>query len=115
MITRFLQIQVQLSSIVDLLALLLTHSELEFLKRAHASLKKFNAVTIMLQKEGMSFLEVRELFQEVLEDFPDFKHYLADEANIVEDPLFGEGNCSNQQRLTAERRAETGCCSVAEV
>jgi hypothetical protein len=41
----------------------------------------------MLQKEGMSFLEVRELFQEVLEDFPDFKHYLADDANIVEDPL----------------------------
>ena len=36
----------------------------------------------------MSFLEVRELFQEVLEDFPDFKHYLADDANIVEDPLF---------------------------
>jgi hypothetical protein len=88
MITRFLQIQVQLSSIVDLLALFPTHSELEILKRAHASLKKFNAVTIMLQKEGMSFLEVRELFQEVLEDFPDFKHYLADDANIVEDPLF---------------------------
>ena len=43
----------------------------------------------MLQKDGMSFLEVRELFQEVLDDFPDFHHYLADNAkDIVENPLF---------------------------
>ena len=36
----------------------------------------------------MSFLEVRELFQEVLDDFPDFHHYLTDDADIVENPLF---------------------------
>ncbi len=60
----------------------------------------------------MSFLEVCELFKEVLEDFPDFKHYLADDANIVvEDPLFEKAIVriskglllSNKQKQAAAR------------
>lgn len=88
MIKRFLQIQNHLGGVVELLALLPNHLEVDYLTRAFESLKKFDSVTVMLQREGMSFVEAREVFDLFLLDHPDFKTYISDDAAIVEDKLF---------------------------
>ena len=43
MIERFLKMQTELSSIVDLLSLLPNHLEVDYLTRAFASMKKFDS------------------------------------------------------------------------
>jgi hypothetical protein len=88
MISRFLKIHTQLSGVMELLSLLPNHLEVDHLIRAHESLKKFNSVTIMLQRDGMSFVESREIFDLFLTDYPDFANYLADDALIVENQPF---------------------------
>ena len=70
MVLRFLKLQPELSCIVELLSLFPTHVELETLTRAHASLKKFKDVKVMLVAEG------RELFDVFLQDFSDFSHHI---------------------------------------
>ncbi len=63
MVSRFLKIQQHLSAIDDLLAIFATLIEMDILGRAHLVMKKFNVVvTVMLQKENISFLRVREIF-----------------------------------------------------
>ena len=49
MIDRYLRIQNELSSVVDLLSLLPNRLEVDFLTRAHMSMKQFDSVTLMLQ------------------------------------------------------------------
>jgi hypothetical protein len=88
MVKRFLTIQQHLSAIVDLLAIFPTHIEMDILARAHLVMKKFDDVTIMLQKECISFVKVREIFDEVLQDFPRFATHLSDDAKIVQNPMF---------------------------
>jgi hypothetical protein len=88
MIRRFLLIQNELSSVVELLSFLPNHLEVDLLQRSFEEMKKFDSITVMLQREGMSFVESRQIFDLFLQDFPTFKHYLADDANIVEDKLF---------------------------
>ena len=88
MVSRFLKIQQHLSTIVDLLAIFPTHIEMDILARAHVVMKKFNEVTVMLQKENISFLRVREIFDEVLRDFPRFDTHLGTDASIVQSPAF---------------------------
>ena len=68
MIDRYLCIQTELSSIVDLLSLLPNHLEVDYLTRAHATMKKFDSITVMLQSDGMTFVESREIFDLFLED-----------------------------------------------
>jgi len=88
MIDRYLRIQNELSSVVDLLSLLPNHLEVDFLKRAHTSMKQFDSVTLMLQRDGMTFVESRQIFDLFLKDFPDFDHYIGDTAAIIEDQVF---------------------------
>ena len=88
MVSRFLKIQQHLSAIVDLLAIFPTHIEMDILARAHVVMKKFDEVTVMLQKENISFLRVREIFDEVLQDFPSFESHLGSDADIVQNPVF---------------------------
>jgi hypothetical protein len=88
MIRRFLRIQNELSSVVEILSFLPNHLEVDLLQRGFEEMKKFDSITVMLQREGMSFVESRQIFDLFLEDFPTFKHYLADDAKIVEDKLF---------------------------
>ena len=45
-------------------------------------------VTVMLQHESVSFVESREIFDHFLTDFPDFSHYISDDALIVENEDF---------------------------
>ena len=42
----------------------------------------------MLQCDGMTFVESREIFDLFVKDYPEFKHYIADDAAIVEDVVF---------------------------
>jgi hypothetical protein len=51
-------------------------------------LPSLTAVTVMLQKEGITFLQVREIFDAVMEDYPVFSGYLGDSAEIVENKMF---------------------------
>ena len=88
MIDRYLRIQNELSSVVDLLSLLPNHLEVDFLTRAHTSMKQFDSVTLMLQRDGMTFVESRQIFDLFLKDFPDFDHYIGDTAAIIEDQVF---------------------------
>jgi hypothetical protein len=88
MIARFFKIQRELTGIIELLSLLPNHLEVAVLSKAFVSLKKFNSVTIMLQHDGMTFVESREIFDLFLKDHPDFEHYIASDALIVENGTF---------------------------
>jgi hypothetical protein len=88
MIQRFLKIKTELSTIVELLSLFPNHLEVEVLSRACNTMKKFDSVTVMLQRDGMTFVKSRDIFDLFLRDFPEFKHYIADDAAIVEDEVF---------------------------
>ena len=71
MITRFFKIQVQLSVLAELLEWLPSHLETDILSKAHRSLTKFDQITVMLQREGMTFVEARKILDEVLKDYPE--------------------------------------------
>jgi hypothetical protein len=52
-------------------------------------MKKFDSVTVMLQRDGMSFVESREIFDLLfLKEYPDFEHYIGDDALIVKNEKF---------------------------
>jgi hypothetical protein len=87
MMKRFLKIKTELSAIVELLALFPNHLEVYILSRACETMKKFDSVTTMLQCDGMTF-ESKEIFDLFVKDYPDFKHYIADDAAIVDDVVF---------------------------
>ena len=48
----------------------------------------FNQVTVALQRRRITSLQVREIFDHVLEDYPKFKKYLAINAQIVHEKVF---------------------------
>lgn len=88
MLDRFLKIQKELSGIVELLSLLPNHLEVALLSKAFVLLKKFNSITTMLQRDGMTFVKSREIFDLFLKDHPEFEHYIAADASIVENETF---------------------------
>jgi hypothetical protein len=88
MIGHFLTIEKELGSIVDLLSLLPNHLEVDVLKGAFALMEKFDSITNMLQRNGMSFVESQEKFDLFLKDYPMFEHYIGNEALIIENELF---------------------------
>ena len=70
------------------LSLLPNHLEVDYLSRAFTSLTKFDSVTVMLQRDGMSFVESREIFDLFLRDYPEFQHHIGDAARIIQDEVF---------------------------
>ena len=88
MIAQFLKIHKELSGVVELLSLLPNHLEVALLSDAFVLLTKFNSVTIMLQRDGMTFVKSREIFDLFLKDHPDFEHYISSDASIVENEAF---------------------------
>ena len=69
LINRYLKIQIKLSSAAELLYVLPNHVEVDLLSWAFENLKKFDQVTVMLQRSDMTFLEAREIFNLFLKDF----------------------------------------------
>ena len=51
-------------------------------------MENFDSITVMLQREGMTFVESRNIYVLILKDYPAFAHYLSDDAEIVENELF---------------------------
>jgi hypothetical protein len=88
MTTRFFRIQKELSAIKDLLPLLPTLVEVDVLEKCYVHLKKFHDINIMLQKEKITFLKVREIFDTVMDDFPELSGHLAANAKRVANPIF---------------------------
>ncbi|OWZ23187.1 hypothetical protein PHMEG_0001960 [Phytophthora megakarya] len=52
------------------------------------TLAKFASVMIGLQNHGLSIASARGTLIEILEDFPELRHYLAQDAGIVHNPAF---------------------------
>jgi hypothetical protein len=106
MIDRYLCIQTELSSVVDVLSLLPNHLEVDYLTGAQATMKKFDSIKVTLQSDGMAFAELREIFDLFLEDYPEFAHHIGDKAAIIEDEVFEKAvmrlSCGLQQ--TEEQR-----------
>lgn len=88
MLSRYDLISTELSSINDLLELVLTHLEKDVMSKALKSLTKFNEITVMLQRDGITFVEVRSIMDAVLVDYPELSKHLGDTARIVENPFF---------------------------
>lgn len=65
----------------------------------------------MLQKEGITLVRVREIFDSVLDDYPELGGHLAPDASIVGNPLFERAvlQLSKGQRLTPEERNSVSC------
>ena len=65
MIDRYFKIQPQLSALVELLTLLPTPVKVDTLSRGFKHLESFQAITIMLQRDGIPFTEVRGVVGEL--------------------------------------------------
>ena len=81
----------------------------------------FNQVTVALQRRRITSLQVREIFDHVLEDYPKFKKYLAINAQIVHDTLFElavikvmkgeELNANESNKQSCKLRKTRTCCT----
>ncbi len=111
MLSRFFKLQQQLGVIVELLELLPTHVEVNILSKGLRSLSKFNQITVMSHRDGISFVEVRQIFDAVLVDYPDLDHHLGDKASIVESPAFENAvmRIASGLPLSEEQRCIAGC------
>ena len=88
MCERFFRIQAELSAVADLRPLLPSLVECDTLSKAFEHLERFNAITVMLQKEDMTFLRVRGIFDNVMIDYPELVGHLSSTAKIVNNPVF---------------------------
>ena len=91
MINRYFKIQMQLNSLVELLELLPTPVEVDALSRGFRCLRNFQAIMIMLQRDGIPFTEVRGIFNQIVIDFPEMAHHLGVGSHLVVDPNFEAG------------------------
>jgi hypothetical protein len=89
MIARFFQIKSHLEQVESLAPSMLSFVEVRELQASFTHMKKFNEVTLALQKQGITCLNVLDIFDHVIEDYPEFqKHLLGVDANIVQDKVF---------------------------
>lgn len=92
MVGRYFLIQPQLSVLVELLELLPTPIEVDTLSRGFRCLKKFDAITILLQRDGIpAFVEIRNIFDVLFVDFPEMKHNFGEDSSLVVDKNFERG------------------------
>ncbi len=81
------------------------------LEKCYVHLKKFHDIDIMLQKEKIAFLKVREIFDTVMDDFPELSGHLAANAKIVANPIFESAKLkiSKGHPISDEERASVWC------
>ena len=115
MIDRYFRIQTQLSALVELLALLPTPVEMDTLSRGFRCLQNFQAITIMLQRDGIPFTEVRGIFNLLVIDFPEMAHHLGVTSHLVVNRDFEAGimRIGKETPLTvSQQRAVTSLVKV---
>ena len=79
-----------LSALVELLELLPTPVEVDMV--GFKALENFQAITILLQRDGISFTEVRSIFSVLVQDFAEMEqHHLGTESCLVVNPDFEMG------------------------
>ena len=88
MVERFFWIQQELSAVPDLIPLIPNLLEVDLLAKAFVHLKAFNQITVLLQEEGITFVGACDVFDSVLEDYPELSGHLRPDAKIVVDAIF---------------------------
>jgi hypothetical protein len=88
MVKRFFRIQQELSAVPDLIPLIPNLLEVDLLAKAFMHLKAFNQITVLLPEEGITFVGRRDVFDSVLEDYPELSGHLCPDAKIVVDAIF---------------------------
>ncbi|OWZ01205.1 LOW QUALITY PROTEIN: hypothetical protein PHMEG_00027460 [Phytophthora megakarya] len=63
-------------------------SDLQLLREFTPMFAKLDSDMIGLQKQGLPIASARGTLNEILEDFPELSHYLAQDAGIVHNPTF---------------------------
>lgn len=61
------------------------------LKQLNECMKKFQDVTLMLQRQDLALGQVRYIFDGLVKQFPTMSEYLSATAFIVDDPFFESG------------------------
>ena len=113
MVNRCFKIQSQLSTLFELLELLPTPVEVDILSRGFKALENFQAITILLQRDGISLMEVRSIFNVLVQDFPErMEYHLGTESCLVMNPDFDlvDGDHEELERNVIDFRT-TGCCA----
>jgi hypothetical protein len=93
----------------DILSLLLSPIENVQVSKLFQTLKKFESVNKFLQKRSTTMLDVRILFDNLLEEFPMFEKYLSPNSKIVKSPDLESGICklqNNQKSSLTESEKE---------
>ena len=91
MIDRYFKIQMQLSTLLELLTLLRTPIEVGTLSRGFKCHQKFQEIMIMLQRDGIPFSELRGVFNLLIIDFPEMEHHHGRTSSMVIKTNFEEG------------------------
>jgi hypothetical protein len=91
MIKRFFRLVDEFNSIETLEQEMPTTAAINIVKRAYKHLERFHSITISLQEKGLTLADGRDIFNGVLEDYPELSHYLADDADIVHSIDFESG------------------------
>ena len=101
MVERYFRIKPELEKIQELRKFFLSKQDDRCLARAARSLKVLKIVTKELQHKGITLLEVRDLFDAVLEDdrFTEaFTRTIGEDSTLIKNPVFESGIL----RLTAD-------------
>ena len=108
MIERFFRIQSELSAVADLIPLIPSLFEVDLLAKGFVHLKHFNQVTKSLQEEGITFVRVREMFDTILEDYPELNGHIGADASIIVDKVFEKAviQIAKGRVLTEEQRVQ---------
>ena len=89
MVERMIEIQPYMTfSESEYINLLLSPGEFARVQDLFTVLKDFQSVTLELQKENVTLLNVRVLFDAIISKYPSMKHYLSPDSHIVHSPCF---------------------------
>ena len=104
MIDRFFKLEEKIKEMRDpaLNRLIPSGLDVEALKRLQKDMKKFDKVTVKLQKSSITLLEVRVIFDETIRRFPSMGFYLAPNAAIVKNPQFEKAICKLLTNSTSD-------------
>jgi len=92
MLKRFFEIKDFIDSSDRVLAVNLPSSlELVTLQEVMKDLEEFDSATKLLQDSKRTLLEVRAIFDGLLENYPSMHHYISGESNFVHSPAFENG------------------------
>jgi hypothetical protein len=116
MVGRYFLIQRQLSVRVEILELLPMPIEVDTLSRGYRCLTKFAAITILLQRDGIPSVDVRNIFIVLIGDFPEMRRHLGEDSSLVVDKDFEMGlmGISKALPLTVQQHAAVVNLVMAE-